>query len=148
MAKQVEINTVRPLWQIVDDSFLMKTGSYAYFYELNLNPIYTLDESDYDRIINDFSRIFNLLPDFTVVHKLDIFTNKSFIVNNPLDDENLLLSSYFKKHLERPFMEHKSYLFVSKTHSGFTKQSSLSSLFFKRNFLPKELIRESRLSRI
>ena len=37
-------------------------------------------------------------------------------------------------------MEHKSYLIISKTHSGIHKQSSLSSLLFKRNFMPKELI--------
>lgn len=142
MAKKVEIDSIRPLWQIVDENYyLMKTGSYACFYELELPSIYTLDQDDYDKLNSDFSRIFNLLPEFAVIHKLDVFTNSYY--NKKFDNDensNLLSSSYFKKHLERPFVNHKSYLFISKTHSGFIKQSSLSSLIFKRNFIPKELI--------
>lgn len=141
MQKKINIDNVRPIWQVVDDSLLMRTGSYSYFYELELNPIFTMDEFDYDNALLDFQRVFNLLPDYTVIHKMDIFTEDTYSKNNISEDINdPLIDSFFSKYLEKKYLTHKSYLFISKTDSRILKKSSLSSLIFKKNVIPKELI--------
>lgn len=142
MVKNKDINCVRPFWQIADDCLMMKTGVYSKVYELELKPVFTQSQDDYDVALNDFTSLFSLLPDFTVIHKMDVFTNKSF-KSNVSQEADLLSIGYFKKYLEKPYLDHKSYLIISKTSPNIEKQSSLSSLIFKRNFIPKELISKS-----
>ena len=79
MAKQISINSIRPIWQIIDDAFLMKTGVYSYYFELTLNPIFSLGKEDYEKATLLFNNIFNLFPDYTVVHKIDLYTQKNSI---------------------------------------------------------------------
>jgi len=140
MQKKINIDNVRPLWQIVEDSLLMRTGSYSYFYELELNSVFTLDEFDYDNALSDFQRIFNLLPDYTIIHKMDVFTEETYCnTSSSNGSSDPLKDSFFAKYLEKKYLNHKSYLFISKTDSRILKKSSLSSLIFKNNVIPKEL---------
>lgn len=139
---KINIDKIRPLWQVNNDTLLMKTGSYAYIYEMSLKEIFLMDEFDYDQAINEFTRMFNLLPDYIVVHKMDVFFNKKYKGTSSEEDNNILKKEFFQKYFEKKYVDHKCYLIIAKTDSRFIKKTSLNSLLFKKNTLPKELISE------
>ncbi|POS00906.1 conjugation system TraG family ATPase [Flavobacterium croceum DSM 17960] len=137
MLKKTTLDSIRPVWEFLDnDTVLMRNGSYSRCFELELSSIFTLNRADYEKINEEFNSILNLLPEYSVIHKMDIYENKTF--NKTTSSENFLQKSYFQKYLEKNYLNHKSYIFISNTHSNIFKQSSLSSVLFKNNIIPKK----------
>ena len=143
--KQVQLNTIRPIWAIDDqDIILSKLGSYSKIFELSLPPIFTMSNEEYDRCVYDFNAIFSILPDYVVIHKMDIYSKREYNstkINNPNDD--FLKNAYKRKFNEAPYLEHKCYLIVSQSSASIKKNNSLTSLVFKNSFIPKELKSDS-----
>lgn len=143
--KQIQLNTIRPIWAIDDqDIILSKLGSYSKIFELSLPPIFTMSNEEYDRCVYDFNAIFSILPDYVVIHKMDIYSKREYNstkINNPNDD--FLKNAYKRKFNEAPYLEHKCYLIVSQSSASIKKNNSLTSLVFKNSFIPKELKSDS-----
>lgn len=139
--KQVKLNTIRPIWAIDDqDIILSKLGSYSKIFELSLPPIFTMSNEEYDRCVYDFNAIFSILPDYVVIHKMDIYSKREYSsakISNPNDD--FLKNAYKRKFNEAPYLEHKCYLIISQSSATIKKNTSLTSLVFKNSFIPKEL---------
>lgn len=143
--RTLNIDTIRPIWTIDNENFILsKLGSYSKIFEIELPPVFSLSAEEYDRCLEDFNSIFRIIPDYVLVHKMDIYTQKTFDsekINNPNSD--FLKNSYKRKFNEKPMMEHKSYLVIAQSSKEIKKNTSLSSLIFKNNFIPKELKSDS-----
>lgn len=139
--KQVSLDSIRPIWTIDDDNtILSKIGSYSRMFELKLPPIFTMSSPEYERCMNDFNSIFSVLPDYTIVHKIDIYYKRKFNSTKiPNDKGDFLKEAYKYKFNEAPLLEHKTYLIISQSSPSIKKNNSLTSLVFKNNFVPKEL---------
>lgn len=140
--KQVSFNTIRPIWSIDDSNVILsKIGSYSKIFELVLPPIFTMSNEEYDRCVYDFNSIFSILPDYVMVHKMDIYSKNKFDstrISNAKDD--FLKEAYKRKFNEAPHLNHKCYLIVSQSSPNIKKNNSLTSLVFKNSYIPKELI--------
>jgi len=139
--KQVSLSSIRPIWGIDENNVLIsKIGSYSKIFELKLPPIFSMSTDEYDRCHEDFNKIFGVLSDYTMLHKMDIYNKKKFDsqkIKNLNDD--FLKDAYKSKFNEAPYMEHKSYLIISQTSPTIKKNNSLTSLVFKKDFIPKNL---------
>lgn len=139
--RQVKLNKIRPIWSIDDNDFILtKIGSYSKIFRLTLPPIFTMSNEEYDRCVYDFNSIFSILPDYVIVHKMDVYTKKEFNslnIKNP--NEDFLKESYKRKFNESPYIDHVCYLIISQSTADIKKKNSLSSLVFKKDFIPKEL---------
>lgn len=139
--KQVNLDSIRPIWTIDDDNIILsKIGSYSRIFELKLPAIFTMSTKEYERCMNDFNSIFSVLPDYTIIHKMDIYYKKKFNSNRIQNkNEDFLKSAYKTKFNEAPLLEHKTYFIISQSSPTIKKNNSLTSLVFKNNFVPKEL---------
>ncbi|WP_289058740.1 TraG family conjugative transposon ATPase [uncultured Flavobacterium sp.] len=139
--KQVSLDKIRPIWTIDDDNtVLSKIGSYSRIFELKLPAIFTMSNTEYDRCLNDFNSIFSVLPDYTIIHKIDIYYKRKFDSKNIQNkNEDFLKTAYKTKFNEAPLLDHKTYFVISQSSSSIKKNNSLTSLIFKNNFVPKEL---------
>lgn len=139
--KKVSLDSVRPIWTIDDENtVLSKIGSYSKMFELELPPIFTMSSPEYDRCLNDFNSIFSVLPDYSIIQKMDIYYKKKFdssSIKNQNDD--FLKTAYKQKFNEAPVLEHKTVFIISQSSETIKKNNSLTSLVFKNNFIPKEL---------
>lgn len=144
MAIQKKIEQVRPIINIKDNVLISRLGSYSIALELQMNHIFTMSNNDYENCSEEFSRIFNLLPDNSIVHKMDVFSiNSSPIPFDEKNNTNVLTQAYNLKFNERPYIEHKSYIFITKTTANYLNKISLSSLIFKKDLIQKELLDET-----
>jgi len=71
MKKSIE--SVRPILAIEKDIFLSRIGAYSLGFKLSLKPVFSMTEIDYERCADEFSRIINILPDNSILHKMDVF---------------------------------------------------------------------------
>lgn len=139
--KKVNLNNLRPIWSVDDDNFILsKIGSYSKIFELKLPPIFSMSNEEYDRCVYDFNSLFSILPDYVMIHKMDVYSKKSFDSTKIQNLNNdFLKESYKRKFNEAPYLDHVCYLIISQSSSSIKKNNSLSSLVFKNDFVPKDL---------
>ena len=84
-----------------------------------------------------------MLPDYTVVHKQDWFVREDY--RSRTDRENLsFLSRSYEMHFnERPFLNHKCYLFLTKTTKERMRMQSNFSSLCRGFIIPKEVNRDT-----
>lgn len=90
---------------IDDNVILNKSKDISAVYRIKLPEIFTLGEDDFDSIHSDFLKMFNSLPEGTIVHKKDIFIHKTFD-NSVLENETYLQKSVHSHFNNRVYMEH------------------------------------------
>lgn len=139
--KTIKLDTIRPIWGIEDDNVIVsKIGSYSKMFKLTLPPIFSLSEDDYDRCVNEFNSIFSIIPDYVMIHKMDVYTKRNYsssTIANP--NEDFLKDAYKRKFNEAPYIDHVCYLTISQTSPSIKKNTSFNSLVFKNRFIAKEL---------
>lgn len=80
-----------------------------------------------------------MLPNYTIVHKQDIFTREKYKPRTS-DEEMSFLSKSFELHFnERPFLNHTCYLFITKTTKERMRQQSNFSILCRGYIIPKEI---------
>lgn len=80
-----------------------------------------------------------VLPHYTIVHRQDWFEKESYRAR--LDDpEASPLSRSYELHFnERPFLNHTSYLYITKTTRERSRQQSNFSILCRGNIIPREV---------
>lgn len=142
---KIDIRQAFPVLDGGDGLILSKRGDVALGWELTLPPALRTSESSYDSIIGALRSAVSLLPDYTVVHKMDFFFGRTFRWEdgvsgrdsrsgaNPSDEPQAhsgtpsrspdFLTLCERRHFEgRHYMDHRSYLFLT-----FCSRSSLRS---------------------
>ena len=142
MRNSSKINTLEskfPILAIEQDCLLTKEADISIGFEVQLPELFTISGEDYEILHSLWHKAIKVLPQYTVIHKQDWFIKEQY--EPELQGENLsFLSHSYEKHFnERPFLNHRCYLFITQTTKNrMTAQSNFSSLC-KGNFLPKEL---------
>lgn len=133
----ISLEKIRPLLGFENDYFLSRTGSYSLGFILELPPVFSMTETDYQNASDIWSSIFRSLPEFTVVHKMDVFSEKEF---KPLerDKESILYRGYKEKFNEKKMTTHLSYVFFTKGSSKIKSNNSYHSSIFRSKIVPKE----------
>ena len=80
-----------------------------------------------------------VLPDYTVVHKQDIFVQEQYRSDIGKDDLSFLSRSFERHFNERPFLHHTCYLFITKTTRAQSRRQSDCSMLCRGTLVPKEL---------
>lgn len=138
-SKQLE--EVFPIWAIENDFVLTKSGDYAAVYEMVLPPIYTLSKEEYEAIHSLLIKAVNILPNYTVVHKQDIFTEESYVPRFDLSSDQSRVTRFFERHFnERPYLNHRCYLSIIKSHPAKMRQTSLFTTLSRGRLVPREVI--------
>ena len=93
-----------------DGVILSKRGDVCYGWEVVLPPTFRCNEEKYDVIIQALYSAITLLPDYTIVHKQDVYMKKKYVS----EASNGLLQEAYERHFDgREYLDHICRIFVT-----------------------------------
>ena len=93
-----------------DGVILSKRGDVCYGWEVVLPPAFRCNEERYDVIIQALYSAITLLPDYTIVHKQDVYMKKRYVA----EDSKGLLQEAYERHFDgREYLDHRCRVFVT-----------------------------------
>ena len=130
-----------PLLAVEHDCILSKNAEVPVAYRVVLPELFTLTGAEYEALHGAWLKALRVLPDYTIVHKQDYFTEEHY--RPDLASDESFLGRAFERHFnERPFLRHSCYLFVTKTSKEqMRRRSDFSSLC--RGFIVPQEIRDT-----
>ena len=79
------------------------------------------------------------MPDFSIIHKQDIFIRETYTPEIQKDDQSFLSRSFERHFWERAYLNHTCYLFLTQTTKEKTRQQSLFNTLCRGFLVPKEI---------
>ena len=134
-----------PIMGVEHNCILSKKGDYTAVFEVELPETFTLSDADYEHIHQSWVKAIKVLPKHSVLHKQDWFLKKKYHDTKTNGDDflNLASAKHFK---DRPFLEHKSFLYLTKKPKGRSDSSSLVSNLVKPHLVPKDCLDKKSLA--
>src|SRR5882762_5204679 len=107
-----------PILEIADDCIVSKTGDYTVGFELTKAEIFTLSSEELDTLHQAWVRAIGVLTPPAICHLQDWFYESAYQTDIRQADESWLGSSSDRFFHERPYLEHKAYLFLTRQTAG------------------------------
>ena len=141
--KAATLESKFPLLAVESDCIVSKDADITVAFEVELPELFTVTSAEYAAIHAAWCKAIKVLPDYTVVHKQDWFVKERYHSRTEGGKLGFLSRSYELHFNERPFLNHRCYLYLTKTtKERMRMQSSFSSLC--RGFIiPKEVNRDT-----
>ena len=128
-----------PVFKIENDCLLSHKGDFSLAYELTLPEIFTLSTADYEALHNTWIKAIRVLPINTIVHKQDWYLQVTY--NADLSGERSFLSKSSERYFnERPYLDHKCYLFITSKAANKRSTTALSSTLITSSIVPQQTI--------
>ncbi len=129
-----------PLLAVERGCIVSKDGDLTIAFRVELPELYTLTTAEYEAIHSAWVKAIKVLPNYSIIHKQDWFTQDDYEANSA---ETFLNSSFERHFNERSLLNHICYLFVTKTTKERSRTESIFSILCRGHILPKEVSRES-----
>ena len=120
----ISLDKAFPLLTVKDGYIISKRGDVTLGWELTMPPRYSLTQSDYDDMLSNFASAVKVLPQWTLVHRQDIYTYDSYV---PEQGKGFLGDSYEKHFDSRRFLCHNAYLYLTFAGKASALKPSASS---------------------
>ena len=116
--EQIDIRDNLPVMNGGAGVILSKRGDICVGWELQLPPAFRCNEAGYDSLLGTLSGAIALLPDYTVVHKQDVFMRKRYdAVRSPVGPSMTkqgFLEKAYEEHFDgRTYLDHRCFLWLS-----------------------------------
>lgn len=139
-SKGIDLESVFPLYAVENGYMINKAAEITAAYELTLPEIFTVSTEDYDSMHSAWLRAIKVLPDYTVICKQDWFVKEKYELDFNRNEESSFLQNAYDRHFnERPFMNHKCYLYITQTRKSRSRIQSIDSMLLKGRFVPQEV---------
>lgn len=141
--KSINIDEILPLYLYEDGFLVSKNTDITALYEVELPEVWTMTQDDYETQFKCWVRAMKVLPNYTILHKQDLFIEKNFEYKSKTTG---YLSKGYAKHFNgRSYFEHKTYLYVTLSCKDNIKKESTLSCICKGNIVSKELTDKEKL---
>ncbi|WP_461094439.1 TraG family conjugative transposon ATPase [Spirosoma gilvum] len=127
-----------PLLAVENNCLVSKMADITVGFRLNLPEIFTLSADDYRSLHNALTKAIKLMPIGTVIHKQDWFIEERYQPDHEQGDDSFLTQAFQRHFVERPFLNHHCYLYISKLPKYRQKQKSNQHSLTKRRLVPRE----------
>ncbi|GGF42641.1 TraG family conjugative transposon ATPase [Echinicola rosea] len=134
-----------PISKLEKGFLISGAGDITAGYEVQLPEIFTLDGPGYTALQSSWAKAIRLLPEGCVLHKQDWFAKKRFEGLVRKGDKDFLDRSSGLFFHERPYLDHRCYLFLSLPRKGKKPAGLATSNLLSPRFLPPELLDAKRL---
>ncbi len=129
-----------PILEVTDDCIVSRSGSYTVAYELTKPEIFTLSSPELDVIHQAWVRAIGLLTAPSICHLQDWFYESTYQADaEKADDSWLARASEYHFH-ERPYLEHKAYLFLTRMTPGRKSPGPGLNSLLQRALVPEECL--------
>ena len=128
-----------PLLSVENGCIVSKDADLTVAFEVELPELYTVTADEYEAMHSSWIKAVKVLPEHSVVCKQDWFVKET---NRPKTDDgeqSFLTRSYELHFNERPYLNHKCYLFLTKTTRERSRRKSDFNTLCRGFLLPKEI---------
>lgn len=131
------LEDVFPIWKIESDCLLDKLGCLTVGFKVHLPEIFILSAADFGVIHGSFVRGIKTLSAGTIIHKQDWFTKVNY--HGDFEQEHSFVSHSSERHfIERAWLNHECYLYLTFVPSGKFTANALSSSLIGGSLVPAQ----------
>lgn len=142
--KSNNIENLLPLLAYEDEFLISKSGDCTMLFELRLPEVFSLGRENLDNLHSAWLRAMKCLPDYSIVHKQDFFTDD--IVEFGENVNKSFLDSASDRHFEgRRFLRHRSYLYITLSSKKNLSTDSSGSILCRSRIIPADICDPVRL---
>lgn len=131
---------ILPVLGAEQDCIISKQGDVTVGFELTLPEIFTLSNEEYESFHQSWVKAIKLLPKQSVFHKQDWFIDSKYEPDFSKDDVSFLSRSSDRFFNARPFLNHTSYLFLTKKPAERKLSSSVLSNLLRKSIVPDQTL--------
>lgn len=128
-----------PLLAVENGCVVSKDADLTVVFEVELPELYTVTAEEYEAIHSSWIKAIKVLPNYSVVCKQDWFTKENYSPGFKTEQQSFLSKSYERHFNERPYLNHKCYLYLTKTTRERSRQRSDFNTLCRGFLLPKEI---------
>lgn len=137
--KATTLESKFPLLSVENDVIVSKDADVTVAFRVELPELYTVTSPEYEAIHSAWVKAMKVLPDYSIVHKQDIFIRESYKPDTDREDISFLSRSFERHFNERPFLNHTCYLFLTKTTKERSRTQSNFNTLCRGFIVPKEI---------
>ena len=128
-----------PLLSVENGCIVSKDADLTMAFEVELPELYTVTADEYEAMHSSWIKAVKVLPEHSVVCKQDWFVKETYRPKTDDGEQSFLTRSYELHFNERPYLNHKCYLFLTKTTSERSRRKSDFNTLCRGFLLPKEI---------
>ncbi len=136
----IEIKKILPLSKVEKGTVLSANGDITIAYEVTLPEIFTLSDRDYEAYHQAWVKAIRVLPQGSIFHKQDWFTESKFKADFEKNGKSFLSRSSERFFNEREYLEHHCYIFLTRKPKDRKLASSAYSNLLRKSIVPQQTI--------
>lgn len=119
-----------PFSGVFDDSNVAvhRRGPLMKAWRIDLPVAYSMDEDDYDAMVEAFASAILCLPPWAVVHKQDIYTYEYFSTPDGMKGRGFLSDAYFTHFAGRRYLTHRCYIYLTLATKSLVEKPASKSI--------------------
>lgn len=137
--KATTLESKFPLLSVEHDCIVSKDADVTVGFRVELPELYTVTATEYEAIHSAWVKAMKVLPDYSIVHKQDIFIKENYKPQMDKEDISFLSRSFERHFNERPYLNHYCYLFLTKTTKERSRTQSNFNTLCRGFIIPKEI---------
>ena len=131
---------VFPLLDIEHDCILSKNGDITLAYEVELPEIFTRSNEEYETLHQAWIKAMKVLPKHSIFHKQDWYVEAKFRPDISVGKKSFLIRSSEAYFDGRPFLDHRSFVFLTKKPGARKAVTSASSSLMRKSIVPQQAL--------
>ena len=128
-----------PLLSVENGCIVSKDADLTVAFEVELPELYTVTADEYEAMHSSWIKAMKVLREHSVVCKQDWFVKETYRPKTDDGEQSFLTRSYELHFNERPYLNHKCYLFLTKTTRERSRRKSDFNTLCRGFLLPKEI---------
>lgn len=136
-----ELTEILPVYGVEHDSIISKQGDVTIAFKVDLPEIFTMSDQEYEAFHHAWIKAIKVLPVNSIFHKQDWFNESKQMADFNKEDTSFLTRSSERFFNERPYLDHKCYIMLTKKPANRRISSSLFSNLIKRTIVPEETLK-------
>jgi conjugation system TraG family ATPase len=137
--KSATLESRFPLLAVEHGCIISKDADITVAYRVELPELFTVTSAEYEAMHSAWAKAVRVLPDYTIVHRQDWFTEERYAPRTSDGDMSFLSRSFERHFNERPYLDHVSYLFLTKTTKERMRLQSNFTALTRGNIVPREM---------
>lgn len=134
------LNEILPVYAIESNAILSKMGDVTVCFEVQLPELFTMSNDEYEAFHHAWIKAIKVLPVNCVLHKQDWFTEAKYKPSFVQEDNSFLTRSSDRFFNERPYLDHRCYIMLTKKPANRKLGSSIFSSLLRRTIVPEETL--------
>lgn len=136
----IDIEKILPLIKVGNGAILSAHGDMTIAFQVVLPEIFTLSDRDYEAYHQAWVKAIRLLPQGSIFHKQDWFTESHFKADFEKAGKSFLSRSSERFFNEREYLDHHCYIFLTQKPKDRKPGTSVYSNLLRKSIVPQQMI--------